>query len=913
MKGFKEVKRTLNLSLGKVSYFSLMEFEKTFKTDISKIPFTIRVLLENVLRNYDGKEISENVLLSFSKWNGKTKFDLEIPYFPFRVILQDFTGVPAVVDLAGMRNKMKEMGGDPKKVNPNIPCHLIVDHSIQVDFFGTSDAFTKNIQKEYERNSERYMLLKWAQNALQNFKVVPPGNGIIHQVNLEYIAEVIGHKRVDEEILSFPDTLVGTDSHTTMINGIGVLGWGVGGIEAESVMLGEPIYLKIPEVIGVKLKGELKEGVSTTDIVLYITQKLREKKVVGKFVEYFGEGVKILSAFDRATIANMSPEYGSTCGFFPVDEKTIEYLKFTGRKKEIVELVEKYTRENMFFQDYSSGILYSDVLEINLSDIEPCVAGPKRPQDRISLSELKYKVKEVVKDGMGKEITYDKSLIGHWETEGGAHPELKEQENFVEIKREDVHWELRNGSVVIAAITSCTNTSNPYLLFSAGLLAKKAVERGLRIKPYIKTSFAPGSKVVKNYMEKSGLMPYLEALGFHIVGFGCTTCIGNSGPLPSQIEKAIKEKDLVVASCLSGNRNFEARIHPLVKMNFLMSPPLVVAFAIAGNICFEPYKEPISYDPNGNPVYFKDIYPSEKEVNEIMNKFLSSEDFVSSYSKIFEGDENWVKLEIPSSEVYHFDLSSTYIKAPPFFEDFSPQPLTIRDIKNARCIVFLGDSITTDHISPAGKIQEDSPAGKYLISCGVEPPDFNTFGSRRGNHEVMIRGTFGNLRLRNKLVPDREGGFTLKFPENKVMTIYDACMEYKKENVPLIVIAGKEYGSGSSRDWAAKGTNLLGIKAVIAESFERIHRSNLAQMGVLPLQFIEGENAEKLGINGDEVFHIEELEEDLKPLKRLKVRAVKNGAEKVFEVILRLDTFMEIEYVKFGGILPYVLTKFLKH
>ncbi len=912
MKGFKDVKRVLNLSWGKLSYFSLTEFAKIFKTDISKLPFTMRILFENLLRNYDGKEIDEDILQFFSKWDGKSQFEKEVPYFPSRVILQDFTGVPAVVDLAAMRNKMRQMGGDPKKVNPHIPCHLIIDHSVQIDFFGTSYAFAKNVQKEYERNSERYMLLKWAQNTLHNFKVVPPGNGIIHQVNLEYIAEVIWHKEVNGEIISFPDTLIGTDSHTTMINGIGVLGWGVGGIEAEAVMLGEPIYLKIPEVIGVRLRGSLKEGVTTTDAVLFVTQRLREKGVVGKFVEYFGEGVHSLSAFDRATIANMAPEYGSTCGFFPVDEKTIEYLKFTGRKREILELVQKYTDENMLFQKYSSEALYSDVIDIDLSEIEPSVAGPKRPQDRISLSSLKYKVKEIAKDNMGKEISYNKTSIEHWETEGGAHPESKETEDFIEIKRDDIHWELRNGSVVIAAITSCTNTSNPYLLFCAGLLAKKAVEKGLRTKPYLKTSFAPGSKVVRDYMEKSGLMPYLEALGFHIVGFGCTTCIGNSGPLPPQVERAIKEKDLVVASVLSGNRNFEARVHPLVKMNFLMSPPLVVAFALAGNICFDPYKEPIAHDPNGNPVYLKDIWPSEQEVNQIMSKFLSGEDFISSYSKIFEGDENWIKLESPHGEICHFDPSSTYIKEPPFFEDFSTDPVPISNIKNAGCIAILGDSITTDHISPAGKIPEDSPAGKYLISHGVKPDEFNTFGSRRGNHEVMIRGTFGNVRLRNRLVPDKEGGFTLKFPEKKLTTIYDAAMEYKKENVPLIVIAGREYGSGSSRDWAAKGTKLLGIKAVIAESFERIHRSNLVQMGVLPLQFKEGENLEKLEIKGDEIFHIEGLEKDLKPLKKLKVKAVKDGSEKVFEVILRLDTFMEIEYVKFGGILPYVLAKFLK-
>lgn len=910
MKGLGEVKKIMKLSWGKVFYFSLPEFGEIFKTDISRLPFTIRILLENILRNYDEKDLTQEILHFFSRWNGKAKYDKEFSYFPARVILQDFTGVPAVIDLAAMRNKMKQLGGKPERVNPNIPCHLIIDHSVQVDFFGTEYSFEKNLEKEYERNLERYRLLKWAQNSLRNFTIIPPASGIIHQINLEYIAEVVIKRNINGEIFSFPDTLIGTDSHTTMVNGIGVLGWGVGGIEAEAVMLGEPIYMKIPEVIGVRLKGNLKEGVTPTDVVLFITSKLREKGVVDKFVEYFGEGVKTLSAFDRAVISNMAPEYGSTCGFFPVDDKTIEYLKFTGKSKELVELVEKYMKENNMFQDYSQEPFYTDIVEIDLSEIEPCTAGPRRPQDRILLSDLKSHIRKIVREGTGREIVSPKESIERWETEGGSQRSV--QIPFVEIKREDIHFELRDGSVVIAAITSCTNTSNPYLLFSAGLLAKKAVERGLRTKPYVKTSFAPGSKVVMNYLRKSGLMPYLEALGFHIVGFGCTTCIGNSGPLPPEVEKAIREKDLITAAVLSGNRNFEARIHPLVKMNFLMSPPLVVVFAIAGSICIDLNNEPLGFDPNGYPVYLKDIWPSSDEVNQYMKNYLSTEDFIFSYSRILEGDERWKKLDAPSGNTFEFDPSSTYVKEPPFFEDFTAEPLPIRNIKNARCIAILGDSITTDHISPAGKIPVDSPAGKYLLSRGVNPADFDTFGSRRGNHEVMIRGTFGNVRLKNKLVPDKEGGYTLKFPEGKVMTIYDAAMEYKKENIPLIVIAGKEYGSGSSRDWAAKGTKLLGIKAVIAESFERIHRSNLVQMGVLPLQFLEGENAEKHGLKGDEIFHIEGLEEDLKPFKKLKVRAVKNGQEKTFEVILRLDTNIEIEYVKFGGILPYVLAKFLK-
>jgi aconitate hydratase len=884
MKGLREFKKSLRIKGKKFFYFSISDFSKKFNFDISKLPFSLRVLLENLLRNYDGKEINEEILSYFSKYDGKKRFEKEFPFYPSRVLLQDFTGVPLVVDLAAMRNKMKEMGKDPKRINPYIPSHLIIDHSVQVDFFATEYSFNKNLEKEYERNSERYVLLKWAQNSLKNFKIFPPASGIIHQVNLEYIGEVISKRKIDGENFLFPDTVIGTDSHTTMINGIGVLGWGVGGIEAEAVMLGEPIYLIFPEVIGVKLKGKLKEGITSTDLVLYVTKKLREKKVVGKFVEYFGEGLKNLSVFDRAVVSNMAPEYGSTCGFFPIDEKVLEYLEFTGRNREIVE---RYLKENSLFYDYSYEPVYSEIVEIDLDEIKTCVSGPSRPHDMIYLNEVKDKINSFIIEKRKDEIK-------------GA-----------KISSDEVQYEIKDGSVVIAAITSCTNTSNPYLLIGAGILAKKAVNFGLKTKPYVKTSFAPGSIFVKNYMEKSGLLPYLEALGFHIVGFGCTTCIGNSGPLPPQIEKVIKENDLIVSSCISGNRNFEARIHPLVKMNFLMSPPLVVAFAIKGNILWNPYEEPIGFDPNGNPVYLKDIWPSSSEIEEYLKKFISKKEFKKSYSKIFEGDENWKKLKAPKGDIFEFDPSSTYIKEPPFFKDFKGEEIGINDIKNARCLALLGDSITTDHISPAGKIHEDSPAGKYLISLGVKPSDFNTFGARRGNHEVMIRGTFGNIRLKNKLV-DKEGGFTVKFPENIVMTIYDAAMKYKEENVPLLIIAGKEYGSGSSRDWAAKGTSLLGIKAVIAESFERIHRSNLVQLGVLPLQFLEGENAEKIGIKGDEIFDIEGLEENVYPLKKLKVKAKRNGEEKVFEVILRLDTYMEIEYMKFGGILPYVLSKFLK-
>ena len=882
MKGLREFKKTIKFKKNRYIYFSIFDFSKKTGIPIEKLPFSIRILLENLIRN--SKKVDEEIIEFLMKWDGKIRFQKEIPFYPSRVLLQDFTGVPLILDLAAMRNKMKEMEKDPKKINPLIPCHLIIDHSICVDYFGTDDALKKNMGKEYERNKERYIFLKWAQNSFENLKIFPPGSGIIHQLNLEYISDVITQREIDGENILFPDTVIGTDSHTTMINGIGVLGWGVGGIEAEAALLGEPIYFLFPEVVGVKLIGKLKEGVTPTDLVLYITQKLREKKVVGKFVEYFGDGLKSLSVFDRATVANMAPEYGSTCGFFPIDEEVIKYLEWRGKD---TKLVEKYSKENFLFYDYSKEPVYSDVVEIELSSIPLSISGPSRPHDRLSLDEVKEKIKVFIN-------------------------KVRKEEVKASISSQEMIYEIKDGDVVIAAITSCTNTSNPYLLFLAGLLAKNAVKKGLRTKPYVKTSFAPGSIVVRKYLERSNLLSYFEALGFHIVGFGCTTCIGNSGPLPEKIEKVIKENGLIVSACLSGNRNFEARVHPLVKMNFLMSPPLVIAYAIKGTVLWNPFEEPIGFDPNGEPVYLKEIWPSSKEVEEFLNKYFSKEDFLNSYLNIYEGDENWKNLEEPKGDLFKFDPSSTYIKEPPFFEGFEPKEIEIKNIKDARCLILLGDSITTDHISPAGEIPEDSPAGKYLISLGVSPSDFNTFGARRGNHEVMVRGTFGNVRIKNKLLPEKEGGFTLKFPENKLLTIYEAAMEYKKEGKQVLVIAGKEYGSGSSRDWAAKGPYLLGIRAVIAESFERIHRSNLVQMGILPLQFIEGENAEKLDIKGDEIFEIEGLEEGLYPLKKLKVKAKKEDKEKVFEVILRLDTHMEIEYIKFGGILPYVLTKFIK-
>ncbi|MEN3044732.1 MAG: aconitate hydratase AcnA [Candidatus Hydrothermales bacterium] len=890
MKGIKDTLKEIEVNSKTFLIYSLKEASKIFSIDVEKLPFTLRILLENILRNFDG-ETNESIIEFFRSFP-KAKGKIEIPFYPSRVILQDFTGVPLIVDLASMRKAIEKFSGDPEKVNPKIPCHLIIDHSVQVDYFGTKLSFNLNIKREFERNKERYILLKWAQNSFKNLKIVPPGKGIIHQINLEYLSEVVNLKKEDGKEILMPDTVIGTDSHTTMINGIGVFGFGVGGIEAEAVMLGEPVYMVFPEVVGVKLKGDLLKGVSATDLVLYITEKLREKNVVDKFVEYFGDGVKKLSVPDRATISNMSPEYGSTVSFFPVDEKTLEYLHETGRSEEIVKRVEIYTKEQLLFNFYETEPIYSEIIEIDLSDVYPSVAGPKRPQDRITLNVLKSKINE----------NFEKDYKVRYPDES----------RVFKVRLKEGEFELTDGAVVIAAITSCTNTSNPYLLFSSGILAKKAFERGLKVKPYVKTSFAPGSAVVKEYLEESSLLTYLEALGFFVVGFGCTTCIGNSGPLQPVIENLIKEKNLIVASVLSGNRNFEARVHPLVRMNFLMSPPLVVAFAIKGHVNFNPYEEPLGFDPNNNPVFLSEIWPSEDEVSYYMKKFLSRKHYEKVYSEIYKGDENWEKLEVKGGKIFEFDEKSTYIKEAPFFEGFKGEPLRVRDIKDARVLLLLGDSITTDHISPAGEISEDSPAGKYLISQGVKPEDFNNYGARRGNHEVMIRGTFSNVRLKNKLTPSKEGGWTVKFPEGEILSVYEASIRYIKEGVSLIVIAGKEYGSGSSRDWAAKGTKLLSVKAVIAESFERIHRQNLVQMGVIPIQFEQGESASKYGLQGDEIYYIEGLEEDLKPNKRVKIRAIKEGKEISFYGILRVDTQREIEYLKYGGILPFVLNSFLK-
>ncbi len=901
------IKEVLNFNGKKVAVYRLDRFEEVGVKGVSKLPFTIKILLENILRNIDNKVITEEDAITIAKWPA-TIGSKEIPFLPARVILQDFTGVPAVADLAAMRAAMKSLGGDPRKVNPIIPTDLIIDHSIQVDYYGTSYAFTLNLEKEFERNRERYIFLKWAQKAFNNFRVVPPGRGIIHQVNLEYLATVVQLRNHNNEMIAFPDTVLGTDSHTTMVDGIGVLGWGVGGIEAEAVMLGQPYYMLVPEVVGVKLTGELPEGATATDLVLTITELLRKKGVVGKFVEFYGPGVSKLSSPDRATISNMSPEYGATAGFFPIDDVTLQYLRLTGRDEDLIRLVEWYAKlQGIFRTDDMPDPKYSEVIELDMSTVEPSIAGPKNPEDRVPL----YRARESFLTTLMEYLKSKKTTDGGMKNSGSTTYETLLSPVKIELFGQEVT--LSNGSVVIASITSCTNTSNPSVLIGAGLLAKKAVERGLRIKPYVKTSLAPGSRVVTEYLKASGLLPYLEALGFHVVGYGCTTCIGNSGPLPAPVSKAIVDNDLFTVAIISGNRNFEGRIHPLVKATYLASPMLVVAYALAGRIDLDLTKDPLGYDPNGNPVYLKDIWPSQKEIKDEIEKSINPKMFKEKYADIFKGDERWESLPVPEGELYSWDPNSTYIQEPPFFKGISREPSELKDIKGARVLVLLGDRITTDHISPAGSIPKDSPAGRYLIEKGVNPVDFNTYGARRGNHEVMIRGTFANIRLKNLLVPDVEGGWTVYMPTGERMTIYDAAMRYMKEGTPLIVIAGKQYGAGSSRDWAAKGTYLLGVKAVIAESFERIHRSNLIGMGVLPLQFKDGQNWKSLGLTGFEVYDIEGIAEGLKPKKELTVTARKSNGEVIrFNVIARLDSEIEIEYYKHGGIMPYVLRKMLR-
>jgi aconitate hydratase len=885
--------------------------------DVARLPYTLRVLLENVLRNGD-----EDDVRAVATWDAKAEPSQEISFTPSRVLLQDLTGVPAVVDLAAMRNAMAALGGDPAKINPLIPAELVIDHSVQVDAFGTRGAFARNVEIEVERNRERYVFLRWGQQAFAGFKVVPPGTGICHQVNLEFLARVVE----DRDGVAFPDTLVGADSHTTMVNGLGVLGWGVGGIEAEAGMLGQSLSMLVPKVVGFQLTGSLPEGATATDLVLTVTEILRRTGVVGKFVEYFGEGLAALPLADRATIGNMSPEYGATCGFFPVDQVTLDYLRLTGRSEERIALVEAYCKENMLWHDPGEPATYSQVVELDLGDVEPSLAGPRRPQDRVPLSGAKAAFLSSL-DSFGVDYdagTLDRAVADTFpasdamtEQEPGPHainepteelPALPvatadPQRHRVPVRGAD--YSIEHGSVVIAAITSCTNTSNPQVMVGAGLLAKHAVERGLQRQPWVKSSLAPGSKVVTKYYEQAGLQRYLDELGFNTVGYGCTTCIGNSGPLPEEISAAIAEGDLVVCSVLSGNRNFEARIHPEVKANYLASPPLVVAYALAGRMDIDWNEDPIGTGSDGEDVFLRDIWPSAQEVSDTIASSVRSEMFASTYADVFTGDDEWRSLPVPEAELFEWDPESTYVRHPPYFEGMSREPGEVGDIEGARCLVVLGDSVTTDHISPAGSIPPSSPAGRYLIEHGVERKDFNSYGSRRGNHEVMVRGTFANVRLRNLLVAGSEGTWTVHVPTGEEMTIYEASQRYLAEGTPLIVIAGKEYGSGSSRDWAAKGPNLLGVRAVIAESYERIHRSNLLMMGVLPLQFMDGDSRESLGLTGRESFAITGVENG--EAEEVTVRA----DDKELRARVRLDTPQEREYLRHGGILPYVLRRLL--
>ena len=891
-------------------------------TSTRHLPYSLRILLENLLRSEDGRNVTKEEVRALAAWNSQSKPDKEIAFTPSRVLLQDFTGVPAVVDLAAMRDAMKRLGGDPKLINPLQPAELVIDHSVQVDEFGSSQAFGLNAELEFLRNKERYAFLRWGQKAFHNLAIVPPDTGIVHQVNLEFLARVVFVQETDGKRIAYPDTLVGTDSHTTMINGLGVLGWGVGGIEAEAAMLGQPVSMLIPLVVGVKLTGRLREGATATDLVLTITEMLRKHGVVGKFVEYFGPGLQDLPLADRATIANMSPEYGATCGIFPIDKESLRYLRLTGRSEEQIALVEAYAREQgMFHDEKTPEAQYSERLSLDLATVEPSLAGPKRPQDRVALSNAGESFRQALpalikpKAKTAAAVTNDSSVkqVGRWEQEGGSPTAIGVEDPRVEEHvSADVKNALKHGSVVIAAITSCTNTSNPSVLMAAGLLAKKAVERGLQTPPWVKTSLAPGSKVVTDYLAKAGLMPYLEELKFNLVGYGCTTCIGNSGPLPAEVSQAIDEKDLVVASVLSGNRNFEGRINSEVRANYLMSPPLVVAFALAGRVDIDLKKDALGRGKDGKTVHLADIWPTQQEVDAAVQK-ISSDMFRKSYGEVYDGDSRWRWLPVPQGQTYLWEQDSTYIRKAPYFDAMRLKPSAVEDIKNARVLAVLGDSVTTDHISPAGSIKKDSPAGRYLMEHGVQPADFNSYGSRRGNHEVMVRGTFANVRLRNKMV-QTEGGFTRHWPDGTEMSIYDASAKYIAEGVPLVILAGKEYGSGSSRDWAAKGPRLLGAQAVIAESYERIHRSNLVGMGILPLQFLPGQNAESLKLTGEEIFEIAGIRDGVEHFtagRKLTVKASKGSAVTECQALVRIDTPQEALYYANGGILPYVLRQLL--
>ena len=901
--------------------------------DVARLPYSIKVLLENALRLEDGEAVTKDHVETIARWDAKAEPSEEIPFQPARVLMQDFTGVPALVDLAAMRDAMEELGGDPERIDPLVPVDLIIDHSVQVDAFGNPRAFDINADRDYERNGERYGFLRWGQQAFDSLRVVPPATGICHQVNLEYLGQVTFRREQDGTTQAYPDTLVGTDSHTTMINGLGVLGWGVGGIEAEAAMLGQPISMLLPRVIGFKVSGELPEGATATDLVLRVAEMLREHGVVGTFVEFHGPGLHTLGLADRATIGNMSPEFGCTSAIFPVDAETLRYLEFTGRPTDLIELVDAYTREQgMFHAEDSEDPTFSESLELDLGDVEPSIAGPKRPQDRIALADAKSAFLESLKEfdaGAAESLGngYDRAVAGTFPASdpiGESHNDERgkprraggtvveeRKANPIAVELEDgTETELDHGRVVIAAITSCTNTSNPSVMVGAGLLAKKAVERGLESKPWVKTSLAPGSTVVTDYLDQAGLTEHLDKLGFNLVGYGCTTCIGNSGPLPEEISKVVNDNDLVVCSVLSGNRNFEGRIHQDVRNNYLASPPLCVAYALAGRMDVDLLEEPLGQGSDGEPVFLRDIWPTSEEIKDTVESAVRSDMFTRSYEDVFTGDDRWRGLDIPEGDRYEW-TDSTYVRQPPYFEDMDPEPADLEPIANARVLAVLGDSVTTDHISPAGAIKKDSPAGQWLIDQGVEVRDFNSYGSRRGNHEVMIRGTFANIRLRDKLV-DREGGYSRHFPDGEEATIYDTAMHYADEGVPLIVIAGKEYGSGSSRDWAAKGTALLGVRAVLAESYERIHRSNLIDLGVLPIQFSDGESAESLGLTGREVFTFEGLEEavdpDTKGVRSVKVKAEREGGDPIeFEARLRLDTSTEVSYYRHGGILQRVL------
>jgi aconitate hydratase len=899
---------TLETSSGALSYYRLGALEESGLTEPDLVPTTVKILLENLLRVAGSEHGSEDDVTSLAVWGKKPIDDREFPYSPARVVLQDFTGVPAVVDLAAMRSAVDRAGGDPARVDPLVPVDLVIDHSVQVDAFGTDRAFRVNVDREYERNHERYSLLRWGQHAFAGFRVVPPGMGIVHQVNLEYLATVVRVTEEDGEKLALPDTLVGTDSHTTMINGLGVLGWGVGGIEAEAAMLGQPMPLLTPQIVGFRVSGRLQTGVTATDLVLTVTELLRAHGVVGKFVEFHGEGLSNLAVADRATISNMCPEYGATAALFPIDDQTLAYLRLTGRDPALIELVERYAKEQRLFRtDETPDATYTENLELDLDEVEPSVAGPRRPQDRVALPDMWRSFTRVYGDGNGRQVEID---VGRMISEGGNDGQPDPAGADAPQLDFDAKACLTDGSVVIAAITSCTNTSNPSVMLGAGLLAKNAVARGLRTQPWVKTSMAPGSRVVTKYLETSRLIEHLEQLGFHVVGYGCTTCIGNSGPLPEPVSEAIDANDLAVVSVLSGNRNFEGRIHPQVKASYLASPPLVVAYALAGTANIDLTRDPLGDDGSGNPVFLRDIWPSPEDVRGVMSS-VRSEFFTEEYAKVFEGEERWQELPSPEGALYEWDPESTYVREPPFFTDLHPEPDQPHDISGARVLALVEDSVTTDHISPAGSIAAKSPAGQYLVSRSVEVRDFNSYGSRRGNHEVMMRGTFANIRLRNRLA-DREGGWTKHFPDGEEMTIYDAAMRYASEEVPLLVIAGKEYGSGSSRDWAAKGPLLLGVKAVIAQSFERIHRSNLIGMGVLPLQFMPNENASTLGLDGSAVYHVRGIADGLEPHGELNVVAEKpDGTSIEFGVECRIDSAVELDYYRNGGVLQMVLRRMM--